>query len=107
MPRRYASDELQHKSPGNKAVQAVSILELDQELGADSLDRQSFDNLLRRFAVAFGIVPGQVRACAAVSHCPYIFGDLASELTPGRCAHVPLLSLTLLVSNGPQPAGAV
>lgn len=65
--RRYAEDDLQHKSPANKVLQAVSIVELDQKLGPGSLDRLAFDNLLRRFAEAVGVDPGQVRAHATIT----------------------------------------
>lgn len=54
------AQQLQDKGPGNKVLQATSIVELDAKMGPGSLDRRAFDNLIQRFAEQVGVPSGEV-----------------------------------------------
>ncbi len=58
------AQQLQNSGPGNKVLQATSIVELDAKIGPGSLDRRAFDNLIQRFAEQVGVPSGEVSLSA-------------------------------------------
>lgn len=56
------AQEMQNKGPGNKVLQATSIVELDAKMGPGSMDRRAFDNLIQRYAEQVGVPSGEVHS---------------------------------------------